>query len=102
MVAKYRRWILPVLALAVFGWIKLQGQRPVTAASQAAAGSSESAPTVTRRLGQLAFTPCTLAPDFGTQTAEAQCSSLQVPATEGIPSANASRRMMPWSPSIST
>ena len=98
MVAKYRRWIFPVLALAVFGWIKLHGQRPVTPASQAAAASSESAPTVTRRLGQLAFTPCTLAPDFGTQTAEAQCSSLQVPENRAAPNGRKIRLAIAWLP----
>ena len=100
MFAKYRRWILPVLALAVFGWIKLHPQRPPAPAAQpaSATAAADSTPAITRRLGQLAFTPCTLASGFGTQTVEAQCSSLQVQENRAAPNGRKISLAIAWLP----
>ena len=100
MFAKYRRWILPVLALAVFGWIKFHPQRlPAPAAQPASAtAAADSTPAITRRLGRLAFTPCTLASGFGTQTVEAQCGSLQVQENRAAPNGRKISLAIAWLP----
>ena len=98
MLAKYRRWIVLVLVLAVVGWIKFQPQRAPVPERQPASVAADSTPANTRLLGQLAFTPCTLAPDFGTQTVEAQCSSLQVPENRAAPNGRKIRLAIAWLP----
>ena len=97
MIAKYRRWIVLVLALAVVGWIKLHpSARDVPAADAKAAAVSS--PPVARKLGTLAFTPCTLAPAFGTQSIEAQCSTLQVPEDHAKPDGRKISLAIAWLP----
>ena len=53
---------------------------------------------VTRHLGTLGFTPCTLAPDFGTQTVDAQCSHLQVPENRAAPNGRQIDLAIAWLP----
>ena len=104
MFAKYRRWIFLVLALAVLGWMKLHptGQGVDRAGKIAAEAAPTAAgpvqPPVTRRLGQLDFTPCTLALELGTQTVEAQCTRLMVPENRGAPNGRRISLAIAWIP----
>ena len=102
MFAKYRRWILVVVALAVIGWVKFHPQREVESTPDALAAvpgiAAKAAPTLTRSLGTLAFAPCTLAPDFATQIVEAQCSSLQVPEDRARPEGRKINLAIAWLP----
>ena len=101
MITKYRRWIVLVLALAVVAWIKLFPSQP-PGAGNPRSGSTTAAtshtPPVARRLGSVAFTPCTLAPEFGLQSIEAQCSSLQVPEDHAHPEGRKITLALAWLP----
>lgn len=101
MIAKYRRWIVLVLALAVVAWIKLFPSQP-PGAGNPRSGSTTAAtshtPPVARRLGSVAFTPCTLAPEFGLQSIEAQCGSLQVPEDHAHPEGRKITLALAWLP----
>ena len=50
--------------------------RPTADPSVGAAGNTPVA--ITRTYGRLQFSPCTLAPEMGTQTVEAQCTTMSV------------------------
>ena len=85
---KTRLIVAVALMLALIGYRQYTAREqasakpaPTTPAAQAQANAAGrvAAPAITRRLGTLAFTPCTLAPDFGTASVEALCSKLQVP-----------------------
>ncbi|MFA6986363.1 MAG: alpha/beta hydrolase [Arenimonas sp.] len=110
MFAKYRRWILVVLVLAVIGWVKFSPRLGVAPGGDAPSGGAEAGvgiaaeaaptrgPVVVRKLGQLAFSPCTLAPEFGTQTVEAQCGRLLVPENHAVPSGRKISLAIAWLP----
>ncbi|MEO8160442.1 MAG: alpha/beta hydrolase [Arenimonas sp.] len=100
-----------VLLLAFLGYRYFAGRSheaaAPTAASAAAAqptadpaiGAAGNAPSaITRRLGQLAFTPCTLAPEFGVQTVEAQCTTLKVPENRADPKGRQISLAIAWLP----
>jgi pimeloyl-ACP methyl ester carboxylesterase len=53
---------------------------------------------ITRRLGSLGFTPCTLATAFATQTVEAQCSHLLVPENRAAPGGRKISLAIAWLP----
>ena len=94
--SKYRRWIVLVVTLAVFGWMQWHSQR--SPGSSRASGTAAHTSAVTRRLGRLAFTPCTLASEFGTQTVEAQCSRLLVPENHAAPGGRRISLAIAWIP----
>ena len=77
---------------------------PAAAAPSAAVAArnealaEQAAPAVTRRLGSLAFTPCTLAPEFGMQSVNAQCSTLEVPENRALPEGRKIRLAIAWIP----
>src|SRR4249919_1115884 len=100
-----------VLALAFLGYRYLEGRKDhdtaPTPASKAesqptanpAIGAAGNAPAaITRRLGRLAFTPCTLAPEFGTQSLEAQCTTLKVPENRAAPRGRQIELAIAWVP----
>lgn len=60
--------------------------------------AKNAAPAITRRLGRLAFTPCTLAPEFGTQSVDAHCSRLEVPENRALPNGRKVRLAIAWVP----
>ena len=81
-----RRLFTAALALAGLAWFKLHSAShddaaakhaalSPTAVSASARVARDGPPAITRQLGRIALTPCTLAPDFGVQTVEAQLSS---------------------------
>jgi pimeloyl-ACP methyl ester carboxylesterase len=104
------RFILAVAALlAILGYKHFVQRRPDPAATPAVAGvaattarkqtrAAAAMPAITRRLGSLAFTPCTLAPDFGVQTVDAQCSSLVVPENRAAPNGRKVKLAIAWVP----
>ncbi len=101
-----RRLIVAALALAALAWFKLPHHRPgADAASatsaQAAVGADPAAPApaaITRRVGKIGFTPCTLAPEFGTQSVEALCGGLDVPENRAAPAGRKIRLAIAWLP----
>ena len=89
-----RRTALMVVALlAVLGWRWYSGQH-----RQPAGNAAATAPAVLRKFGQLTFVPCTLAPEFGVQTVEAQCSSLDVPENRATPGGRKIKLAIAWVP----
>jgi pimeloyl-ACP methyl ester carboxylesterase len=106
------RFILAaVLALAFLGYRYFEGRKP-DATAPAPASKAQSQPTanpaigaagnapaaITRRLGRLAFTPCTLAQEFGTAALEAQCSTLKVPENRAAPQGRKIELAIAWVP----
>jgi pimeloyl-ACP methyl ester carboxylesterase len=98
------------IALAVIGYRYLT-DKPAEAPSKAPATSAtpaelaradaraeRAAPAITRRLGKIAFTPCTLAPAFGTQTVEAQCGRFEVPENHAAPAGRKISLAIAWLP----
>jgi pimeloyl-ACP methyl ester carboxylesterase len=76
MSGKARIVVILLLLAAIFGYRYYSGHKKVVpAASRAAAAAQDAAP---RKLGSLAFRPCTLASQFGAGSIEAQCSRLRL------------------------
>ncbi len=99
---------IAVVAL-VFGYRWYERRQPTAPAAAAtlastptanpAVGAAGNAPAaITRRLGSLAFTPCTLAPEFGTQSVEAQCTTLKVPENRAAPAGRKVELAIAWLP----
>lgn len=108
---KIRYILAAAILLALLGYQYLQkaDDQPAAPAPAAAAdsqptanpsiGAAANAPqAITRRLGSLAFTPCTLAPDFGVQTVEAQCTTLKVPENRADPKGRQVSLAIAWLP----
>ena len=104
-----RRLIVAALALAALAWFKLPHHRAdadaaPTAAAQAALQAAPADPAtpapaaITRRVGKIGFTPCTLAPEFGTQSVEALCGGFDVPENRATPAGRKIRLAIAWLP----
>ena len=104
-----RRLFTAALALAGLAWFKLHSAShddaaakhaalSPTAVSASARVARDGPPAITRQLGRIALTPCTLAPDFGVQTVEAQCGSLEVPENRAAPGGRKIRLAVAWLP----
>ena len=102
-----RRVLTAALALAALAWFKLHrptqddaaANRPTPIAAAASAATTPAGPpAITRQLGRIALTPCTLAPDFGVQTVEAQCGSLEVPENRAAPGGRKIHLAVAWLP----
>jgi pimeloyl-ACP methyl ester carboxylesterase len=99
-----------VLALAFIGYRhfvqKKEDAAPVPATAAAskptadpAVGAAGNAPkAITRTFGRLSFTPCTLAPEYGTQSTEAQCTTLKVPEDRANPKGRQLELAIAWVP----
>lgn len=57
-----------------------------------------SLPVAARSLGTLEFKPCTLASEFGTQSVEAQCTTMQVPENHAAPNGRKISLAIAWVP----
>lgn len=55
-------------------------------------------PAQARTLGTIDFEPCTLAPDFGTASVEAQCGTLEVPENPAAPGGRRIALAIAWVP----
>jgi pimeloyl-ACP methyl ester carboxylesterase len=95
MSKKYLRWLVLVVVIAVLAWQRFHvpGADKPTPKPNAVAARAEP-----RKLGTLAFAPCTLAPAFGTQSIEAQCSTLQVPEDHAKPDGRKISLAIAWVP----
>lgn len=71
-------------------------QRPLTLLTLALAAAT--APVQARTFGTLDFEPCTLAPDFSTQSVEAQCATLAVPENPEAPDGRKIDLAIAWVP----
>ena len=67
-------------------------------AAKADAAAAKARPAITRRKGRLAFTPCTLAPDYGTTSVEALCTRLRVPENHAAPNGRKISLAIAWVP----
>ena len=56
------------------------------------------APTPPRMFGRIAFTPCTLSPEVGSNSVEAQCGSLSVPENPAAPQSRKIALHIAWVP----
>jgi len=63
-----------------------------------AAARHASAPVPRRMLGRIAFTPCTLAPQFGAGSVEAQCGTLAVAENPALPHGRQIALNIAWVP----
>jgi hypothetical protein len=92
--------LVAVLLLGFLGYRQFARHERGAPAPPAHAGSAsaDAAPKPTRRLGSLAFTPCTLAPDFGTQSVEAQCGQLAVLENRAAPTGRKIKLAIAWLP----
>ena len=74
------RIVLALLLLAGLYGYRYYKEHATTAvsATTAATAAKPATPVPQRKLGSLAFTPCTLSPSFGTASVEAQCGKLSV------------------------
>jgi pimeloyl-ACP methyl ester carboxylesterase len=62
-------------------------------------GAAGNAPVaITRTKGRLKFSPCTLAPEFGTQSVEAQCTTMKVPEDRAAPKGRQVELAIAWVP----
>ncbi len=95
MSKKYLRWLGLVIVIAVLAWQRFHVPSPGKPGARPDAVAVKVEP---RKLGTLVFTPCTLAPEFGTQSLEAQCSTLQVPEDHAKPDGRKISLAIAWLP----
>ena len=99
---KTRIALMAVLLLGFLGYRQFardeRGDGAPAATPTAGDKPGAAAPAVTRHLGKLAFTPCTLAPDFATQTVEAQCAKLPVLENRAAPNGRKISLAIAWLP----
>jgi pimeloyl-ACP methyl ester carboxylesterase len=106
---KTRFILAAVVLLALLGYRQFTERKQAAAPTAAVAASPAAAarnealaanakPAITRRLGTLSFTPCTLAPTFGTQSVDAHCSSLEVPENRALPNGRKVKLAIAWVP----
>ncbi len=109
-----RRLIVAALALAALAWFKLphpfgKDAAAIPAAQQApsagagastrpSVGVGKARDAITRQVGKIGFTPCTLAPAFGTQSVEALCGSYEVLENRAAPAGRKIRLAVAWLP----
>ena len=102
MSRKIRLIVAAVVLLSLIGYRQFAHREREAATPAAKAGSgaeaTSAAPAITRRLGRLAFTPCTLATEAGTETVEALCSQWQVPENHAVPSGRKISLAIAWLP----
>lgn len=96
MLKRLRRPLLAAIVLAaVFGW-KMYAAPSKAATVPSAAADADVA--VTRRYGQLSFSPCSLVSPMGTQSVDAQCSALAVPENRADPNSRTISLAIAWVP----
>ena len=103
MSRKTRTILVLLLVAGWFGYRYFAGKSDATDdASAPRAHASKAAtpapPATPRMYGRIAFKPCTLAPQFGPGSVEAQCGQLQVPEDRGNPSGRKIALNIAWVP----
>lgn len=87
-------------ALAGYRLVARHAATPVPAGAAASATGATKSPgsVVTRRLGHIGFSPCTLSTAFGGQSVEALCGSLRVPENRQAPGGRQIALAIAWLP----
>ena len=100
MSPKSRTVLALLLVTGLFGYRYLRDHKPAAGATVpgAALATKTSAPAATRKLGRIAFSPCTLAPQFGAASVEAQCGSLSVAENPARPNGRRIALNIAWVP----
>ena len=100
MTSPKTRWrIVAVLLLAlVFGWKWHAGLPRSTPIGTGTHHSASVAAAPHRKLGNIAFTPCTLAPQSGAAGVEAQCGTLSVAENPALPDGRRIALHIAWVP----
>jgi pimeloyl-ACP methyl ester carboxylesterase len=107
-----RSIVIAALALAVIGYTQFKARHHDSTAASATATAADSRPTtdpsvgaagnapvaITRTFGKLKFSPCTLAPEIGTQSEDAQCTTLKVPEDRANPKGRQIELAIAWAP----
>jgi pimeloyl-ACP methyl ester carboxylesterase len=92
------RLLLAIVVIAgLFAYRHVRDHHPATAPTHAVAGRAP-APVPRRMLGRIAFTPCTLAPQFGAGSVEAQCGTLAVAENPALPQGRQVNLHVAWVP----
>ena len=87
-----------VLIGGISAWRHFHDRPAVPARPSTGANRTMATPAPTRRLGTLAFTPCTLAPQSGAASVEAQCTTLPVAENPARPRGRKVRLHIAWVP----
>ena len=104
MSRKMRIALALLLVAGLFGYRYWRDHRPATAetpaqsASASAAKASAAAPQPPRMFGSIAFRPCTLAPQFGPASVEAQCGTFSVAEDPSEPGGRKLALNIAWVP----
>jgi pimeloyl-ACP methyl ester carboxylesterase len=101
MSRKLRTVLTLVVVAGLFGYRYLRDHKPLAddaAPGAAIAAGKASTPVPVRRLGRIAFTPCTLAPQFGAASVEAQCGTLSVAENPALPGGRRIALNIAWVP----
>ena len=85
MSRKLRTVLTLVLLAGLLGYRLYRDHAAADATPRRAHATAAPAPVPKRMLGRIAFTPCTLAPQFGAGSVEAQCGTLAVAENPALP-----------------
>jgi pimeloyl-ACP methyl ester carboxylesterase len=96
MSRKLRFLLACVLIAGTLGYRYFRAQ--ATPATPTVSAGQAAAPAPQRRLGRIAFSPCTLAPQFGTAGVEAQCGTLAVAENPALPRGRQVALHIAWIP----
>ncbi|MCI4567991.1 alpha/beta fold hydrolase [Lysobacter sp. CFH 32150] len=92
------RIVLVLLALAGFYGYRYYQEHAGAPDTTKVAAAKPSAPAPLRRLGSIAFTPCTLSPSFGAASVEAQCGKLVMAENPALPNGRKIALNIAWVP----
>lgn len=90
-----------VLLVGIFGYRYYRDHHlapPDAAPSHKPHAAAAVVPTPPRMLGRIAFTPCTLSPEFGSNSVEAQCGALSVAENPAAPQGRKIALHIAWVP----
>ena len=93
------RVAIVLAAIALVGWRWYRAHHAVDAADKpVATKAAEAPPAKPRMYGNIAFHPCTLAPQYGALSVEAQCGTLSVPEDRAKPDGRKLALAIAWVP----
>ena len=96
---KALRIVLVLAAIALLGWRWYRAHHADAAPDKPVATKSADAPPAKPRMyGRIAFHPCTLAPQYGAMSVEAQCGTLSVPEDRAKPDGRKLALAIAWVP----
>ena len=87
-----------VAALGWFGWSWYHAHHADTPEKPVATKAADTPPAKPRMYGAIAFHPCTLAPQYGALSVEAQCGTLSVPEDRAKPEGRKLSLAIAWVP----